>query len=255
MRKPNKVDNNLRLGRASKWLIGTLSLFALATVAFLDYVTGKDLSFTLMYLVPVSVVTWFVGPTAGLVFCVGAAVSGFAVDLADHQVLPTALWNAGVRFGVYIAFFTLLSYLKEHNTVAPVVFRGYRMIAVGVAITCVTLVAAVIIQRQVPLKTSLRNDSSGRAAAAASQGPLGELASVVQQCLHASRPLLLGSRDPNGPSCVTVSHAGDVHEVLPDNPGDLDGGPGTTMATLYYFDRQTIMTISPKIVPLAVRES
>ena len=41
-----------------------------------------------------------------------------------------------------------------------------------------------------------------------------------------------------GQSCVAVVRTGDVHDVVPSNPGDWNGGPGTTMATLYYFDRQ-----------------
>ena len=49
---------------------------------------------------------------------------------------------------------------------------------------------------------------------------------------------MLGSRDPSGPSCVTVFKTGDVKDNVPSNPGDWNGGPGTTMATLYYFDRQ-----------------
>ena len=33
-------------------------------------------------------------------------------------------------------------------------------------------------------------------------------------------------------------HSGEVRDTPPTNPGDWNGGPGTTMATLYYFDRQ-----------------
>src|SRR5262249_20760744 len=71
-----------------------------------------------------------------------------------------------------------------------------------------------------------------------SQGPVGELADLVEEAMRTSRPILLGSRDPKGPSCVTIVHAGDIKDAIPNTPGDLNGGPGTTMATLYYFDRQ-----------------
>jgi hypothetical protein len=69
---------------------------------------------------------------------------------------------------------------------------------------------------------------------------LAELATLVSQCMRSSRPVLLGSRDPSGPSCVPIVNTGDVGDTVPDTPGDLDGGPGTSLATLYYFGRQGI---------------
>ena len=60
----------------------------------------------------------------------------------------------------------------------------------------------------------------------------------MNEVLKTSRPILLGSRDPRGQSCVTVIKTGEVNNAVPSNPGDWNGGPGTTMATLYYFDRQ-----------------
>jgi hypothetical protein len=74
----------------------------------------------------------------------------------------------------------------------------------------------------------------------ANLSPLAELASLVERSMRASRPVLLGSRDPKGPSCVPVVHTGDVGPTLPDSPGDLNGGPGTTFATIYFFDRREI---------------
>ena len=52
-----------------------------------------------------------------------------------------------------------------------------------------------------------------------------------------SRPVLLGSRDPRGPSCVTVVRSGDIRGIMPPHTGDPDGCPGTRLATLYLLDR------------------
>jgi hypothetical protein len=216
--------------------MGVLALCGLGIVGYLDYVTGRDLSFTLLYLAPISVAVWFVGPAAGLMLCCLAAASNMIVELSDRAPLGVALWNSAVRFGVYVIFYSLLSYLREHKPSGQIRPPVRRLIAVGVGIAAVTLVAAGIIQHQTPHKAPPHSVGSP----AIAEGPVAELASLVQQSLRSSRPLLLGSRDPNGPSCVTISHTGDVEEVLPNNPGDLDGGPGTTMATLYYFDRQSI---------------
>jgi hypothetical protein len=216
--------------------MGVLALCGLGIVGYLDYVTGKDLSFTLLYLAPISVAVWFVGPAAGLVLCCLAAASNMIVELSDGAPLGVTLWNSAVRFGVYVIFYSLLSYLREHNPSGQIRPPVRRLIAFGVGVAAVALVAAGIFQYQTPHKAP----PHGVGSPAIAEGPVAELASLVQQSLRSSRPLLLGSRDPNGLSCVTISHTGDVEEVLPNNPGDLDGGPGTTMATLYYFDRQSI---------------
>ncbi len=60
--------------------------------------------------------------------------------------------------------------------------------------------------------------------------------------MRTSRPVLLGSRDPRGSSCVTVIRSGDIHGTVPIQAGDPDGGPGTRLATLYYVDRLNCKT-------------
>jgi len=45
----------------------------------LDYVTGRDFSFTLMYLAPISVAVWYIGPIAGLVLGFFAAACGLVI--------------------------------------------------------------------------------------------------------------------------------------------------------------------------------
>src|SRR4051812_14400513 len=79
-----------------------------------------------------------------------------------------------------------------------------------------------------------------RPAADAPQALLDHLEVLVQASMRASRPVLLGSRDPRGPSCVSIVKAGDLHGERPASMGDVNGGPGTTMATIYTFDRQSL---------------
>src|SRR5439155_3632086 len=69
---------------------------------------------------------------------------------------------------------------------------------------------------------------------------MGEMASLLEQTLQVSRPVLLGSRDPRGPSCVSVVRRGEIQSTLPVTDGDADGGPGTRLATLYSLARQGI---------------
>ena len=75
------------------------------------------------------------------------------------------------------------------------------------------------------------------------QDLLGDGITFFSEAKHrTSRPMLLGSRDPRGSSCVTVVRSGDVHGTMPNLVGDLDGGPGTKMATLYLWERRDYKT-------------
>lgn len=78
--------------------------------------------------------------------------------------------------------------------------------------------------------------------AARSHDSLPALGLLINQSIKCSRLVLLGSRDPNGPSCVPIVTTGESMQDLISMQGDLDGGPGTSLATLYFLDRAQIKT-------------
>ena len=86
-------------------------------------------------------------------------------------------------------------------------------------------------------QTSLGQATPASVAATPSDS-LAELASLLEAYVSSSRPILLGSRDPQGPSCVRVIRADDSRATMLGETGDINGGPGTTIATLYAADRQ-----------------
>jgi hypothetical protein len=57
-----------------------------------------------------------------------------------------------------------------------------------------------------------------------------ELAANLNPAMMTSRRLLLGNRDPNGPTCSWIRWQGDTVFMM----GDLAGGPGTRVAALYF---------------------
>src|ERR1043165_3952063 len=80
-------------------------------------------------------------------------------------------------------------------------------------------------------------------------GNIGNRRSVFDKCAKnfvgcdaASRSVLLGSRGPRGPCWVPVIKSGQIDGGLPTNLGDYDGGPGTTLAFLYFGDRLSCKT-------------
>jgi len=90
-------------------------MLAIATIGEVDDWTGPHLSLSLFYLVPISALAWRVGRTAGLSASVVAATAWYLADMAD-RVYPNgfyALWNGGVRLGVFLVVTVLLANLRE----------------------------------------------------------------------------------------------------------------------------------------------
>jgi signal transduction histidine kinase len=95
----------------------TTTAALLVLIAFVDYVTGVDYSLSIFYLVPISLVAWYVGFGAGVLASAASAVLWYVVDsvLAGHvYVSPAAgYWNSLVRFGFFIIVAMILSRLKR----------------------------------------------------------------------------------------------------------------------------------------------
>lgn len=88
----------------------------LVGIGGIDYVTGPDLSFSIFYLVPISLVAWAVGREAGLLFSVIGAVIWLMADLGweTHASRSICYWNAAARLG----FFAIVSVLLANRKAA-----------------------------------------------------------------------------------------------------------------------------------------
>jgi signal transduction histidine kinase len=99
-----------------KGVVLVTAAFLLAIVACFDYITSIELSFSIFYLIPISLVAWYVGLRAGLLTSVVGAVIWFTLDSIISRHLysnPSAkYWNALVRFGFFIIVTVILSRLK-----------------------------------------------------------------------------------------------------------------------------------------------
>lgn len=79
-------------------------------IGLCDYLTGNELSFSIFYLFPVALVSWYTGRKAGILLCLVAAITWLVVDRISGREYSRefiAVWNAVVRLG----FFTITSYL------------------------------------------------------------------------------------------------------------------------------------------------
>lgn len=77
------------------------AVLATSILEVFDYLTGPYVSFSLLFLVPVVLVAWRVGPAAGVFMAVFAVACESIADWSWPQVRPSVLaWNAFSRVGM-----------------------------------------------------------------------------------------------------------------------------------------------------------
>jgi diguanylate cyclase (GGDEF)-like protein len=76
-----------------------LGLATIAVIAYIDRLTGTELSMTTLYLIPVAVAAWYIGRTSGRIMAIVAGCAQVAADFMGSQGaagLPTVFWNAAM---------------------------------------------------------------------------------------------------------------------------------------------------------------
>lgn len=97
-----------------------LGFILLGGVAFLDYITGVELSFSLFYLIPISLLAWTISERLGLVIAFLSAGIWMAVDVWSgnrySSVFPY-IWNAVIRLGFFLlpVFMIRLNRAMQHE--------------------------------------------------------------------------------------------------------------------------------------------
>jgi signal transduction histidine kinase len=119
-----------RQSRSYQMLLG----FVLAVLLSLfDYLTGPEFSFSIFYLIPVSMIAWLAGRRCGIVMSVTSAALWFAADsLSGHSYSHPAIpyWNAAVRLGFFLIITYAVSALRraqeQHEELAHFIVHDLR---------------------------------------------------------------------------------------------------------------------------------
>lgn len=99
--------------------VAAISLVLLVFVASLDHLTGYEFSFSIFYLLPIVLVTWYLERWIGLVFCFLAAAVWLFVDFTSNHNYSNSLipiWNTAVRLSFFLITSVLLIELKNRLT-------------------------------------------------------------------------------------------------------------------------------------------
>ncbi len=95
------------------WTIAGLIGIALVGVA--DVLTGAEFTFSLFYLIPIVLVTWFAGRDLGLVMGFAGTVAWFFADLLSGHTYSLPIiryWNTAVRLAYFVTIILLIPALR-----------------------------------------------------------------------------------------------------------------------------------------------
>ena len=83
-----------------------------ASCAVGDLLTGVDVAFTLLYVIPIAVATWYAGFHRGVWFAALATGSSIACAMIDERPVLVTMWN---ELGVMVLFVGLAYLLDRHH--------------------------------------------------------------------------------------------------------------------------------------------
>jgi signal transduction histidine kinase len=107
-----------RLSKQPRLVIVAAGLSSIVLLGLLDYLTGPEVSLSVFYLLPISVVTWFTDRRSGIVVATIGAAMWLVADLKSGAAYSNPLipyWNAGVRCAFFLIAVYLESALKTSN--------------------------------------------------------------------------------------------------------------------------------------------
>lgn len=99
-----------RLERLPLWAATAIAFAALGLLGLGDWLTGADVAFTAMYLVPIGWLGWFGRRRVALLFSAAASLMWFIIDFASrstHSSWALVGWNVAAQLGVF--FFAALT--------------------------------------------------------------------------------------------------------------------------------------------------
>jgi diguanylate cyclase (GGDEF)-like protein len=92
------------------------SIVLVGALGVVDYLTGNEFSFSLFYLLPISLTTWYVNRSTGIFFSILSAVTWLVADIfvgEKYSYTFVYFWNTMIRFGFFITTAYLISELRK----------------------------------------------------------------------------------------------------------------------------------------------
>jgi len=107
----------IKLSKLSKVQLFALMWGSTVLLGYADYITGWEIPFTFLYLIPVMAITWFAGGYSGVITALFCTLVSLSTDLLwdipySHHTIP--YWNALSRCMMLLVIAWLLVVIKNH---------------------------------------------------------------------------------------------------------------------------------------------
>lgn len=115
----NEVNISLKVKKPKRIYVLFLSLLIILILGIADYISGYEMSFSIFYLIPISLAVIFSDFKTAFVVSIFSAAAWFFADIFSghkYQYFLTPYWNALMRFGYFILHsFFLSKFLILYN--------------------------------------------------------------------------------------------------------------------------------------------
>jgi len=110
-------DLNHKLSKLPTWQITGLAIASLGLIAYLDYITGYEISVAFFYVGPIVLVTWYMGSKAGFAISFLSGLLLLVINIASLHVYShpaIRYWNTCLDLMGYYTITFLVSKLNEN---------------------------------------------------------------------------------------------------------------------------------------------
>ena len=100
------------VGSKTLWIAAAMSL--VLVIGYVDLLTGYEVSFSIFYVLPIALASWFTSKRIGYLFCGLCAIVWLLADFGSGHVYSNPLipyWNMGVRLGFFFIIALILAEL------------------------------------------------------------------------------------------------------------------------------------------------
>lgn len=103
----------------NKAVLTAVNFILILVLGAVDYTTGMEYSFSIIYLIPISFSSWFIGKKAGYAMAVLSALVWLLTDLIGghyYSSTITLAWNSLIRLVLFLIITNFIYYLKDQIT-------------------------------------------------------------------------------------------------------------------------------------------
>ncbi len=104
------------ISKIPKTFITVFGVLFVVILGIVDHLTGYEISFSIFYLLPIAIISWFVGKLPGVTISVLSSITWLLADLTSGHIYSQfviPLWNSIMRLGFFLVVTFSVSTIKK----------------------------------------------------------------------------------------------------------------------------------------------